>query len=90
MSRIITLHFDLDSITEELFLSNAIERVINTSIRIADGDDDEDAGINVDDWNEWKPIIVAFWGAMHDAVFRARRNMHAQDSAFRLRKGEYP
>lgn len=83
-----TITFEMDEKTEKLFLQSALERVINTSMRIVDLADADDDSINLSDWEEWKPIVVTFWIAMHDAVIRARHSMPPSENNFTLIKGD--
>ena len=57
---------------EQQLLHNAIERVINTSIRILKRCTDEDAGMNLEDWDELKWLTTKLWDEARDRVFRAR------------------
>lgn len=86
----ITLTFEMDERTAKLFLQSSIERVINTSIRMLDkcADNEEDQYINLEDWNEWKPVLCSMWTAMHDALFRSFSSMPASGRTWTLRKGE--
>lgn len=83
----VTLSFEMNEGTAKLFLISALERVINTSMKIvlqSSGDGD----INHDDWEEWKPIVVTFWTAMHDAVYRAKQGLPPSPTIFTLTKGD--
>jgi len=54
---------------ERLLLTNSIERVINTSIRLVETTDDEDTFINLEDWDALKPIVVDLWNKARDEAF---------------------
>lgn len=57
---------------ENQLLSNSIERVINTSIRLAIESDLEDASMNVQDWKELKSLTVKLWDQARNEVFKRR------------------
>jgi hypothetical protein len=92
----VTLSFEMDEKTAKLFLQSSIERVINTTLRVLEHansitptpDAFENAGINEEDWLEWKPVICSMWSAMHDAVYRKMADMEPSDRTFELRKGD--
>lgn len=84
----LTVSFDMDERTAKLFLQSAIERVISTSTRIVEKSSDEDAYINLEDWQEWKPVICSIWVALHDAAYRKLSGMPESNRAFILQKGE--
>lgn len=84
----VQLTFEMDEKTAKLFLQSAIERVINTSINLAEKSEHEDAYINVEDWIEWKPVVTSMWTAMHDAVYRSLSNIEQSDRVFTLHKGD--
>ena len=60
---------------DRILLENSVERVINTSIRLikkvplTTAADHEDVSVNLEDWEELKPIVVALW---NEARNRAR------------------
>lgn len=88
----ITLNLEMDDQTAKLFLHSAIERVINSSLRIIENqegyNEHEFTGYNLEDWREWKPIIVCLWCAIHDAVYRQKNDLPESDQTFVLTKGE--
>jgi len=57
---------------EQQLLQNAIERVINTSIRILKKSTDEDADMNLEDWDELKWLTTKLWNMARGRVFKAR------------------
>lgn len=60
--------------TDRELLTNSIERVINTSIRIILQSKHEDADMNLSDWVELKSIVVRLWnGARNEAFKRAQK-----------------
>lgn len=84
----ITLNFEMDDKTAKLFLQSSIERVINTSMRMVLDNPDNDSGVNYEDWEEWKPVILTFWIAAHDAVVRNNHSMGQSENVFTLQKGD--
>lgn len=84
----VTISFDMDEITARLFLQSSIERVINTSIGCITKPDLELRDINLEDWDEWKPVVCSMWNAMRDAIYRCKNNMPMNETTFTLRKGE--
>lgn len=84
----VTVTFKMDERTAKLFMQSAIERVINTSTRMIERPNLEDRDINLEDWQEWKPIVVSLWGALHDAIYRDKAGMPANTEAFTLTKGD--
>lgn len=90
----VTVQFEMDDHTAKLFMQSAIERVINTSTRIIDNYGEievnhfEDKDQNLEDWQEWKPIVLTLWNAMHDAVYRNRAGVVANTQPYVLRKGD--
>lgn len=84
----ITLTFEMDEATARLFLQSSIERVINTSIACIERPNLEWRDINLEDWEEWKPVVCSLWNAVHDAVYRSKASMPPSDTKFALRKGE--
>lgn len=84
----ITITFEMDTKTANLFLLSSIERVINTSLRIVEKSSKEDAYINSEDWEEWKPVVVGMWNGMHDKIFRVMSAIPDDNRVFTLRKGE--
>lgn len=69
---------DLTETEGKCLAENSIERVFNTSIRMAEACRDgkrsrsviEDAGLNVEDLQDSKPIVTALWNSARDAWFR--------------------
>ena len=53
---------------------NSPERVINTARQMLDkhASDDEDFGMNQEDWEVVKPIIVKLWNNARDEVFKQK------------------
>lgn len=84
----VTVTFEMDEKTAKLFLQSSIERVINTSISIIENVDGENVDINLEDWNEWKPVVCSMWNAIHDAVFRVKSGIPPSERSFTLRKGD--
>jgi hypothetical protein len=84
----LSVSFEMDKRTRNLFLESAIERVINTSIKIVESSEDDDAWINLEDWQEWKPVIVSIWIALHDAAYRHANGMPQNERLFTLHKGD--
>lgn len=82
----VTLTFKMDKATATLFMQSAIERVINESIRLIPPELDESE--NYADWNEWKPVVVTLWSAIHDAVYRNQAAMSPSEIPYSLRAGE--
>lgn len=70
----ITIKLRLPSSVVILFPMCSIERVINTSIEIADFSEHEDAYINADDWRDMKAPIVSIFECIKDAIVRHRYN----------------
>jgi len=62
---------DLTEVTAKLTLQSSIERVINTSYRIVEkhSRDDEDGLVNLEDWDEWKHIVVSLFDAVRNCAF---------------------
>ena len=58
---------------EQLLLQNSIERVINTSIEIAENSTHEDSSISLEDWDDLKWLTVKLWNAARERVFVARQ-----------------
>lgn len=90
MSKEITVSvtFKMDERTARLFMQSSIERVINTSMRCVEKPDLEVIDINLEDWQEWKPVVCSMWNALHDAIYRSKAGMAANEEAYRLTKGE--
>lgn len=86
----VTVTFQMDERTAKLFQQSSIERVINTSINMIErhAKNAGDQYINLEDWQEWKPVIVSMWVALHDGVFRFFRGMESNTEPFSLRKGD--
>ena len=87
----VTVQFEMDERTAKLFLQSSIERVINTSIGIIEQDrnaHDENQYINLEDWNEWKPVVQSIWIALHDKVYRFLGDIEDDRRVCILRKGE--
>lgn len=85
----ITVTFEMDVYTARMFLSSALERVVNTSIRIiSKHPNDENQGINLEDWEEWKPVVSTLWSAIHDAVYRKMGHLPDSERVYQLRKGD--
>lgn len=57
---------------ENLLLNNSIERVINTSKRIALMSKDEDAEVNFDDWEFLKGLTEKLWALARNEAFKRR------------------
>lgn len=86
--RRITLSFDLDDKTAKLFLQSSLERVINTSVKLVETTDLGDTDVNLEDWREWKPVVVTFWNVAHDAIFRMQSDLAPDGRVFALKKGD--
>ncbi len=65
----VLVEFELDEQTDVFFRSSSIERVINTSMGILEDSQEMNADINYSDWSEWKPVIVAMWQGVWNALF---------------------
>lgn len=65
----VVVEFEMDERTANLFLQSSIERVINTSIDMIEKINDP-SGVNLEDWDEWKPLVCGMWIALHDSVFK--------------------
>jgi len=84
----VTITFELDEVAERLFLQSVVERVISTSMAIVERSTHDDSEINIEDWLEWRPIVVTFWAAVHDEVYRYKRKMSSSNRVYLLRKGD--
>lgn len=84
----VTVTFKMDERTAMLFMQSAIERVINTSVRCIEKPDLEVRDINLEDWQEWKPVVCSMWGALHDAIYRSKASMPANEQPYQLSKGD--
>jgi len=51
---------------------NSIERVINTSMSILHKSKHEDAGMNLDDWENLKWIVVRLWNEERNRIFERK------------------
>lgn len=54
---------------ERILLNNLVERVINTSVRIIERAQHEDAMMNIEDWETCKSIVVQLWNEARDRAF---------------------
>lgn len=84
----VTLSFEMDEKTAKLFLTSALERVINSSIACIEKSNHDFASVNLEDWDEWKPICTTLWVALHDAVYRSKLGIEPSETVFELRKGD--
>jgi len=85
----VSVTFEMDERTARLFLQSSIERVINTSMEIVGKAQKLDhSGCNLDDWDEWKPVVTGMWSAMHDKVYRVLSDTPDDGRVFTLRKGD--
>lgn len=67
----VTCVFEMDERTAKLFLQSSIERVINTSIQIIhEAPEQEHSWVNLEDWNDWRQVIVSIWTGLHNKIFR--------------------
>lgn len=85
----VTLTFEMDKGTAKFFTQNALERVINSSIEIIeDHNVHEWSTVNLEDWEEWKPILTTFYAAMQNAAFCSLNNIENTNTEYVLKKGE--
>jgi hypothetical protein len=64
---------NLDKHERKLLLDNSVERVINTSIKIIEQTNHEDAGMNLDDWYTLKLLTVKLWNNARNEAFIANQ-----------------
>lgn len=62
---------------ERTVLDNSPERVINTTLQLLNGVKDREhreelRGINLEDWETLKPIVVRLWNEERNRIFQAR------------------
>lgn len=76
----ILIEVEVDEKEAKRLCSNSIERVINSSLNIADDSPHPDANTNGDDWRELKSLTVRLWTAAHSAIFAATNPKEIEDS----------
>jgi hypothetical protein len=84
----VTVTFELDEATARLITGYSVERVINTSMGLITRPDLGLRDANLEDWEECKPVSVAMWNAVRDAVFREKASITETGAPWLLRKGE--
>lgn len=95
----VVIKFTISKKDAAKFSSMAIERVINTSVRLIesyvdqidelhDHVDGEDINVNLEDWKECKPVVINLWSGLLDALFRVSCQMERKATAWPLRMGD--
>jgi hypothetical protein len=71
------IELELTTREENQLLQNSIERVINTSMDIANKfySEHPDAPVNHEDWEELKVLTNKLWNSARNEVFKKRNNM---------------